>query len=100
MAALTPISQEFFDLNDRARGIVIGVHTLKLKSASGDTFTVPTLADTTSGVSVKQLERANDPTVTVTSSNFTVTLGSGGAIGDEIVVVSLHQGRLNSNEEV
>lgn len=97
MAAITPISQRFYDLNDRARGLTIGVHVLKLQSSS-DTFTVPDLADSTSGVSVKQLERAADATVTVTNSGNTVTLASGTA-GDEVVIVSLHQGRVNYNEE-
>lgn len=96
MAAITPISQEFFDLNDRARALTVGVHRLKLQSTS-DTFTVPTLADTTSGVSVKQLERSGDSTATVTSSGNTVTVA--GTAGDEVIVISLHEGRLNFNAE-
>lgn len=98
MTLLVPRSQEFFDSNDKTRGVVIGLHTLKLLSAS-DTFTVPTLADVTSGVSVKQLERAGDPTVTVTNSTFTVTI-AGGAAGDEVMIVTVHQGNMNSNPEV
>jgi len=97
MALLTPKAQQFFDLHDKSLGVVIGVHTIKLVSAS-DTFVVPALADTTSGVSVKQLERANDPTVTVTSSGFTVAV-TGGAFGDEVLIASVHQGRLNYNPE-
>lgn len=97
MALLIPKAQQFFDLHDKALGVVICVTTLKLISAS-DTFTVPTLSDVTSGVSVKQLERANDPTVTVTNSNFTVTV-AGGTAGDEVLIVSVHQGHANYNPE-
>jgi len=95
MALILPISQEFYELN--APGLVVGMSTLRLVSAS-DTFTVPGLADTASGVSVKQLERANDPTVTVTSSGFTVTL-AGGTAGDTVLIVHLHQGRRDYNPE-
>jgi uncharacterized heparinase superfamily protein len=94
MATLLPIRQQFTDLSNNA---LIGIHVLKLASAS-DTFTVPNLADTTSGASVKQLERSGDATVTVTNSGNTVTI-AGGAAGNEVLICSVHAGNQNQIDE-
>jgi len=104
MALITPKSQQWFDLRDKTRGVVVGVHGFKLVSAS-DTFRIPTLAEPASSTaSVKQLERSGDPTVTVTASDAdsdgvfrTVTLA--GAVGDDVLIVSVHQGAQNFNED-
>ena len=103
MAVILPISQEQFDLSDRARGVVVIVSRVKLVSTS-DTFRLPVLAEANASASVKQLERNGDPTVTVTASdadsdgNFnTVTVV--GSVGDDVLVVSVHQGKLNFNED-
>lgn len=103
MATILPTSQEWFDLNDRARGVVIGVHRVKLVSTS-DTFRVPALAEAHASASAKQLERSNDPTVTVTASDAdsdgnynTITVA--GAVGDDALILTVHQGRLNFHED-
>lgn len=102
MAAILPKSQEWFDLGDAAR-VVIGIHTVQLVSTS-DTFRVPALAEAHASASAKQLERAGDPTVTVAASDAdsdgafnTITVT--GSIGNEVIVATLHQGRLNFGED-
>ena len=90
----TILSQRFIHYSNQ---FMLGVHEVKLTAAS-DTFTVPSLADSTSGVSCKQLERSGDPTVTVANSNaFTVTLT--GVINDEVVIVTIHAGNRNQIDE-
>lgn len=103
MAAILPISQEVYDSNDRARGVTLIVSRVKLVSTS-DTFRLPALAEAHATASVKQLERNGDPTVTVTASdadsdgNFN-TITVAGSVGDDVLVVSVHQGKLNFNED-
>ena len=89
------ISQHF---HDETNQFLVGVHRVRLTAAS-DSFTVPRLADSTAGVSCKQLERANDPTVTVSNSDaFTVTLV--GTIDQEVVIATMHEGNRNQIDEV
>ena len=85
MATLTPTFQRSVDVE---KGHIVTITSVTLLTAS-DTVTVPVLADTASGVSVKQLERSGDSTVTVTSSGTTVTL-AGGAAGDKVTLASIH----------
>lgn len=88
-------SQRFLD--GPGDSFMVGLTVLTLTAAS-DTLTVPDLADSTAGVSCKQLERSGDPTVTVSNSNVnTVTLT--GAIDDEIVLATIHARGRNHMEE-
>ena len=102
MATILPKNQEWFDLRD-AGSTVIGVHTVKLVTAS-DTFRVPTLAEAHASASAKQLERVGDPTVTVTASDEdsdggyeTITVAA--PIGTEAIIVTLHIGANFSEDE-
>lgn len=101
MATITPKHQKFFDLNDKAKGVTIGITTIKLVSTS-DTFRVPTLSKDTG--SAKQLERTSDPTVTVGTldvdgDGFYRTIRLSGAVGGEVVIATIHQGAFNFNED-
>jgi len=103
MAVILPKTQKWFDLKDRTLDTVIGVHGIKLVSAS-DTFRVPSLSEAHATASVKQLERSNDPTVTVTALDVdsdgayrTVTVA--GVAGDDVIIVSMHQGHANFSED-
>jgi len=103
MAAIFIKSQEWFDLRD-AGSTVVGVHTVKTRTASGDTFRVPTLAEQHATASVKQLERAGDPTVTVAASDAdsdggyeTITVT--GATDSEVIILTIHQGLSNFAED-
>lgn len=88
------ISQSF---HDQTNQFLVGVTVVKLTAAS-DSFTVPRLADSTSGLSCKQLERSGDATVTVANSDaFTVTLV--GTINDEVVIATIHAGNRNQIDE-
>jgi len=103
MATLTPKSQEFFDLNDKARGLTVGVTTITLVSTS-DTFRVPTLASASEHGSVKQLERTNDPPVAVEgldvdNDRFYRTVRVRGTTGQEVVIATMHQGRFNFDDD-
>lgn len=89
------ISQRFLD--GPGDTFMVGLTVCRLTAAS-DTLTVPDLADSTSGVSCKQLERSGDPTVTVANSSVnTVTLT--GSVDDEIVVATIHARGRNHMEE-
>lgn len=94
MAALTMFKQNYVDLPD---GKMFGLHVVTLQSAS-DTITVPDLANTTSGASVKHMRRQGQAALTVTNSGNTVTI-AGGTKGDQAVIVSFHEGRLNVADE-
>lgn len=84
--------QDFLDLRDGTAAVITRV---KLLSAS-DTITVPALAVSTSGLSVKQVKVASgEPTLTVTNSGDTVTL-AGGVAGDTATIVSTTR-QLNSD---
>jgi len=103
MATVTPKKQKFFDLNDRARAVTVGITQITLVSAS-DTFRVPTLASATEHGSAKQLERPSDPTVSVEgldvdSDGFYRTVRVRGSAGNEVVIATLHQGRFNFDED-
>jgi hypothetical protein len=102
MATILPKNQKWVDLRD-ARGTVLGLHSVVLVSTS-DSFRVPALAEAHASVSCKQLERSNDPTVTVTASDAdsdgsynTVTVA--GTAGDNVLIVTCHQGKLNFSED-
>ena len=102
MAAILPKTQKWVDLRD-ARGTMVGIHSVVLKTTS-DTFRVPTLAEAHATVSCKQLERSGDPTVTVTASDAdsdgnynTVTVA--GVVGDDVLILTIHQGRANFAED-
>jgi hypothetical protein len=102
MATILPISQKWVDV-DRTRNVVLGIHRVKLVSTS-DTFRVPALAEAHASVSCKQLERSGDATVTVTASDAdsdgnynTVTVA--GTVGDDVMIVTVHQGKLNFSED-
>jgi hypothetical protein len=89
------VKQQYVDLPD---GKTIGIHVFKPASTS-NTFTVPKLASSTSGYSVKQLAKYGQTvlgTVPANSDEYTVavTLTAAelaAAANDEIVVVSLHE---------
>lgn len=103
MATILPKSQQWFDLRDRGRGVTLGVHTVKLVTTS-DTFRVPSLAEGHASASAKQLERSNDPTVTVTALDSDSdlafrTIQVAGAVGNEALIVTVHQGVVNSGED-
>jgi len=103
MAILTPKKQKFFDLNDKARGTSIGVTTIILISGR-DKLRVPPLAEPINNRSAIQLERAGDPTVTVSSldqdqDGFYRTVRINGSRGNEVIIATLHQGRLSFNDE-
>lgn len=103
MATIVPKKQKFFDLNDRSRAVTVGVTVIKLVSTS-DTFRVPTLAKASEHGSVKQLERFSDPTVTtqaldVDVDGFYRTVQLDGTAGNEVVIVTLHEGRFNFNDD-
>jgi hypothetical protein len=103
MATILPKSQEWYDLNDKKRGVVVGLHTVKLVSTS-DTFRVPSLAEGHATASAKQLERSNDPTVTVTALDSDSdlafrTIQVAGAVGDEVLIATVHQGSMNFAED-
>jgi len=89
------LSQHF---HDESNQFLVGVTRVRLTVAS-DSFTVPRLADSTAGKSCKQIERANEPTVTVSNSDaFTVTLV--GTIDDDVVITTMHAGNRNQIDEV
>lgn len=103
MASVFIKSQEWFDFRD-ANQTVIGVHTVKLRTASGDTFRVPTLAEAHATASAKQLQRGGDPTVTVAASDAdsdggfeTITVT--GAADSEVIIVTLHTGSNFAEDE-
>src|SRR3990167_10777196 len=84
MATAIILRQDFLDLRD---GTAVCTFHVKLLSAS-DTITVPDLAVSTSGLSVKQVKTTSgEPTLTVTNSGNTVTL-AGGVAGDQAMIVS------------
>jgi len=92
--------QKFFDLNDKARAVTVGVTTITLLSST-DTFRVPTLS---SEAAAKQLERTSDPTVLVDAQDvdqdgFYRTVRLRGSAGNEVVIATLHEGRFNFNED-
>ena len=92
MATAIVLRQDFLDLRDGTAAVITKV---KLLSAS-DTVTVPDLAVSTSGLSVKQVKMASgEPTLTVTNSGNTVTLADGAA-GDQATIVSTTR-QLNSD---
>lgn len=87
MATLKPYLQQFVDMRD---GSIIGIHKLKLLSAS-DTFTVPNLANTTSSASSDQVRDAGEGAVTVSDNGTrTITL-TGGTAGNTCTIVSHHR---------
>ena len=93
MAAIYPLSQKYVDID---RGLKLGIHTLKLVSAS-DTITVPQLASTTASAASAQLLRYGDATVTVTDdADDQVTIV--GKKGSVVLVITLHHGN-NSGPE-
>lgn len=103
MATIFLKSQEWFDLRD-AGNTVIGVHTVKTRTASGDTFRVPTLAEAHATASVKQLERSGDRTVTVAASDAdsdggyeTITVTA--PVDTEAVILTLHIGANFAEDE-
>ena len=92
MATLTGFEQHFFDVKNGE--LTIGFHRVTLQSIA-DQFTVPTLANSTSGNSVSQLLRNGDSSATVANSDaFTVTIV--GAVGQDVTIVTLHEGMVNS----
>ena len=98
MATILPKTQKWVDV-DRNRNVIIGIHGVKLVSTQ-DSFKVPSLAEAHASVSSKQLERSNDPTVTVAASDAdsdggfeTITVT--GAVGDDVLIVTVHQGLSN-----
>lgn len=103
MAGIFIKSQEWFDFRD-ANQTVIGVHTVKTRTASGDTFTVPTLAEAHATASVKQLQRDGDVTATVAASDAdsdggyeTITVTA--AADTEVVIATLHVGANFAEDE-
>jgi hypothetical protein len=87
LATLVPYLQQFVDLRD---GSIIGIHKLKLLSAS-DTFTVPNLANTSSSASSDQIRDTSEASVTVSDNGTrTITL-TGGVAGNTCTIVSHHR---------
>lgn len=92
MAALTPTLQVFTDLRDGTHVVLTKVRIL----SASDTVTVPDLAVSTSGLSVKQIKSfSGEPTLTVTNSANVVTL-AGGTAGDTATIASMTR-QLNSD---
>jgi hypothetical protein len=94
MAALISQSSRYEDFTP-GTGFKLGVHLVTLQSAS-DTFKVPALANSTSAASVKGVAIQGQTLPTIANSDaFTVTL-VGGAAGDVVRLVTLHQGMGNA----
>ena len=92
MATLDNFFQRFISLPD---GKKLGIHIVVLRSSS-DSFTVPKLDNSSSGLAVKQLVKNGDSALTITNSDaYTVTV-AGGTEGAEVVIATLHEeARLN-----
>jgi len=101
MAALLPKWQKYIDVGD-GTGTRIGIHIVKLQSAS-DTLTVEKFNQTTTGdVSAATLRRADAATATITdnadSDGNTVTIV--GTAGQTVLIVTVHGPRnLNYGDE-
>lgn len=92
MATAIVLKQDFLDLRDGTALVYTHVQLL----SSSDTVTLPALADTTSGASVKQLKAtSSETTVTVTSSGNVATL-AGGSSGDKVRIASMTR-QINSD---
>ncbi len=96
MAAILPTWQKWFDLPD---GTSIGVHRVKLVSGrpgqgeASDTFGTRRPADSANAnVSAAQVEKDQDPTVTVTQAVATGVVTVAGNKRDEVTIVTLHAG--------
>ena len=102
MGTILMTRQKWVDL-DPARAVIVGIHQVKLLTAS-DTFRVPTLAEDGTNNSCRQLERTSDPTLTVEASDEDVdggfqTITVTGTAGQEGVIVTIHEGRFNFAED-
>lgn len=95
MAALLPSLQHYEDQRD---GTTIGIHKVKLVSAS-DTLVVAQLANTTASASSAQIRGANEAAATVTDDGDD-TLTIVGTAGNTVTICTNHgPGTVNSGSE-
>lgn len=89
MATIRPDYQNYVDTKE---GTTIGIHLVTPVTTS-DTFTVPTLANSTANASSATLRRADGNTATITNDGAnTVTVA--GTVGSTVLVVTVHPARM------
>jgi hypothetical protein len=87
-------------MHDEKIGFQILVSRVPLTGDATDTFTVPTLANTTNNASSAQVRIANEAAVTVTDDGSNTVTLAGGVKGAFATIVTIHgPGVLNYGAE-
>ena len=88
MAKLWPSRQHFHDLRD---GTTIGVHNVRILSATSDYLVLPNTVD---AVFLHTSRTTSDPTFYLDSDKNTLNI-DGATVDTEYVIVSRHEGSIN-----